>query len=64
MTGCRRTLLASKEERVWVEASNYWPTKEALIRAVKVALDDANISIPFPQMDVHFEPASADAPTS
>jgi small conductance mechanosensitive channel len=39
--------------RVWVETSNYWPTKDALTRSVKHALDEANIGIPFPQMDVH-----------
>jgi small conductance mechanosensitive channel len=39
--------------RVWVDAANYWPTKDALTRSVKNALDEANISIPFPQMDVH-----------
>ena len=41
--------------RVWVEAANYWPVKDALTRAVKVALDGAQIGIPFPQMDVHFD---------
>ena len=45
--------------RVWVETSNYWPTKEALTRSVKNALDEADISIPFPQMDVHMQKASA-----
>ncbi|MCA9296001.1 MAG: mechanosensitive ion channel, partial [Phycisphaerales bacterium] len=39
--------------RVWVKASDYWPTKEALTRAVKMKLDDAGIGIPYPQMDVH-----------
>ncbi len=41
--------------RVWVETSNYWPTKEVLTRSVKKALDEAKISIPFPQMDVHMQ---------
>lgn len=39
--------------RVWVATPDFWPTKEALTRAVKVGLDEAGISIPFPQMDVH-----------
>ena len=41
--------------RVWVQTSNYWPTKQALTRSVKMALDEAKISIPFPQMDVHMQ---------
>ncbi len=41
--------------RLWVNAGDFWPAKEALTRAVKMALDDAGISIPFPQMDVHLD---------
>ncbi len=41
--------------RIWVETSNYWPTKDALTRSVKNALDEASIGIPFPQMDIHVE---------
>jgi small conductance mechanosensitive channel len=45
--------------RVWVNTSEYWPTKEALTRAVKMKMDDAGIGIPYPQMDVHlFTPES------
>ncbi len=39
--------------RAWVNAADFWPTKDALTRAVKMKLDAADISIPFPQMDVH-----------
>jgi len=39
--------------RVWVNASDFWPVKDALTREVKYALDRAGIGIPFPQMDVH-----------
>ena len=39
--------------RMWVNAGDFWPTKEALTRAVKMHLDEAGIGIPFPQMDVH-----------
>lgn len=39
--------------RPWVNSADYWPTYWALIENIKIALDDANISIPFPQMDVH-----------
>lgn len=41
--------------RVWVKTADYGPTKEALTRSIKYALDKASISIPFPQMDVHME---------
>ena len=39
--------------RMWVNAGDFWPTKEALTRAVKMHLDEAGIGIPFPQMVVH-----------
>jgi small conductance mechanosensitive channel len=41
--------------RVWVNAADFWPTRDALTRAIKYALDRAEICIPFPQMDVHFD---------
>ena len=41
--------------RVWVNAEDYWGVMDALTRNVKVALDDAGIGIPFPQMDVHID---------
>lgn len=47
--------------RVWVNAGDYWPVKEALTRDIKNALDNAGIGIPFPQMDVHFDAAPAQA---
>ncbi len=43
--------------RVWTNASDFWPVKEAALRAVKMALDDAGIGIPYPQMDVHLDGA-------
>ena len=39
--------------RVWAPASDFFPLKQRLTRDVKVALDNAGISIPYPQMDVH-----------
>ena len=39
--------------RPWVNAADYRPTYFSLMENIKIALDDANISIPFPQMDVH-----------
>lgn len=43
--------------RVWVNSGDFWPVKERLTRDVKVALDNAGIGIPFPQMDVHIDGA-------
>ncbi len=39
--------------RVWVTASDYWPTKFDLIEKVYVTFTEKGINIPFPQMDVH-----------
>lgn len=41
--------------RVWCRTSDYWPVRERLTRAIKLSLDNAGISIPFPQMDVHLD---------
>lgn len=41
--------------RVWANTADYWAVKEALTRAVKIHLDEAGISIPFPQMDIHID---------
>jgi len=39
--------------RPWVNTTDYWPTYFALVENIKIALDEANIAIPYPQMDVH-----------
>ncbi|MCB9882257.1 MAG: mechanosensitive ion channel [Planctomycetes bacterium] len=39
--------------RPWVKPTEYFGTKCALLEAVKLAFDEAGISIPFPQRDVH-----------
>ena len=44
--------------RVWTKAESFWAVRERLTQAVKAALDDAGIGIPFPQMDVHVKNAS------
>jgi small conductance mechanosensitive channel len=44
--------------RIWTATTNYWPARDALTRSVKVHLDNAKITIPFPQMDVHMEAAA------
>ena len=39
--------------KVWCKTSKYWDVKYYLEEQVKYAFDEANITIPFPQMDVH-----------
>lgn len=39
--------------RPWVNNGDYWPTLFALTEEIKVKLDEANIGIPYPQMDVY-----------
>lgn len=39
--------------RPWVKTSDYFSTKCDLTEQIKLALDDAGISIPYPQMDLH-----------
>ena len=41
--------------RCWACQSEYWDTKWRLTEQVKYALDEAGITIPFPQMDVHLD---------
>ena len=41
--------------RVWCAPAVYWDVRERLTEAAKDALDQAGISIPFPQMDVHLD---------
>ena len=39
--------------RCWVRKEDYWTAKWRLTEQTKYTLDDAGISIPFPQLDVH-----------
>lgn len=41
--------------RVWVNSENYWPVMWDQQEAVKKALDEANITIPFPQHTLHIQ---------
>jgi small conductance mechanosensitive channel len=39
--------------RPWVNAADYWSVRPDLLENIKVKLDEAGISIPYPQQDVH-----------
>ena len=45
--------------RAWATNDNYGDAKQALIRAVKVELDQAGIEIPYPHLHVQMNPAGA-----
>lgn len=45
--------------RLWCKASDYWPLKFTMTKAIKEAFDAEGISIPFPQRDVHLYEAKA-----
>lgn len=40
---------------VWCHTQDYWTVKFFLEENVKIAFDEAGISLPFPQMDVHLK---------
>ena len=44
--------------RCWVKQDDYWETKWRLTELVKDTLDEAGISIPFPQLNVHIDPGA------
>lgn len=39
--------------RPWVKTQNYWPVYFDLMEQIKLALDEAGIEIPYPQLSVH-----------
>jgi small conductance mechanosensitive channel len=39
--------------RPWVKSSDYWAVRSDLLQKIKLAFDKNNISIPYPQMDIH-----------
>lgn len=41
--------------RCWASNEQYWQCKWRITEQIKYALDDAGISIPYPQMDVHID---------
>jgi small conductance mechanosensitive channel len=46
--------------RPWVNAADYWPTRGELLEHLKVELERAGCSIPYPQRDVHMFRESAE----
>ena len=44
--------------RPWAATADFWQVKFDLTEQIKVALDDAGINIPYPQMDVHLNKVS------
>lgn len=47
--------------RIWAAPDNYFRLKQELTRQVKYALDEADIGIPYPQMDVHLDQVNGEA---
>ena len=39
--------------RPWVKSGDYWAVRSDLLQKIKLAFDENNISIPYPQMDIH-----------
>lgn len=46
--------------RPWVLAEDFWPTRSDLLEQLKVGLEKAGCSIPFPQRDVHLYSEAVD----
>jgi len=45
--------------RPWVNSADYWDVYFLLMENIKIKLDENNIGIPYPQMDVHFHKTDA-----
>ena len=41
--------------RVWCESANYWDVREHLVKGVRNAFKNANIEIPYPQLNVRIQ---------
>jgi len=46
--------------RPWVKTDDYWQIRFSLTQKIKHALDEAGISIPYPQQDVHMHQVPAE----
>ncbi|MDH2924507.1 small conductance mechanosensitive channel [Nicoletella semolina] len=40
--------------RPWVQTNNYWSVHYDILEKIKIAFDNANIGIPYNQLDLHF----------
>lgn len=40
--------------RIWTKSEDYWTVYFDILEQTKILFDEENISIPYPQMDVHF----------
>ena len=47
--------------RPWVKAEDYWSVRADLLETIKIEFDQAGISIPYPQQDVHMHEVKASA---
>lgn len=47
--------------RPWVKSEDYWPFFWETMETIKLALDDAGMPIPFPQLDVHLHQGEGEA---
>ena len=45
--------------RPWVKTPDYWKVRCSLIEKIKIALDEAGITIPYPQQDVYLHQVDA-----
>jgi small conductance mechanosensitive channel len=50
--------------RPWVRVENYWEVYWDVTRTVKMRFDEAGVSIPFPQRDVHIYNENALVPAA
>jgi len=50
--------------RSWVKSEDYWPTYFSLTETIKLRLDEEQIGIPYPQLDLHLVSNSTAANTS
>jgi len=41
--------------RPWVKSEDYWGVRSELLETIKITFDEKNISIPYPQMDIHMD---------
>jgi small conductance mechanosensitive channel len=44
--------------RAWAKRDSLGDARQALVRAVKLELDRSGIGIPYPQLDIHFDPVA------